>query len=127
MSDHNKEEIFQKLKEMLENKSETQFALIFGSFNESDKYRDIDVAVNFNMVPDGTKFLDLIVELSATVKKEIDLIILNSASAFLRHQVFKTGKLLFKKDDDIYSDFREKTITDYDEYNYISGMNIYDR
>ncbi|MCU0579701.1 MAG: nucleotidyltransferase domain-containing protein, partial [Desulfobacterota bacterium] len=56
---------------------------------------------------------------------EIDLVVLNKASAFLRHQIFKTGVPLLVKDPVGYRLFREKTITDYQEFLFISGMPAY--
>ena len=60
-------------------------------------------------------------------RAEIDLAVLNRASAFMRHQVFKTGVPLLIKDPLIYRRFREKTITDYQDFKYLSGMPTYDR
>jgi hypothetical protein len=39
----------------------------------------------------------------------------------------KTGIPLIIKDRKIFQRFRERTISDYDEYKFVSGMNIYDR
>ena len=64
--------------------------------------------------------------LSDLTGAEIDLAVLNQASAFMRHQVFKSGVPLLIKDSVIYRRFREKTITDYQEFKYISGMPTYD-
>ena len=58
--------------------------------------------------------------------KEVDLTVLNRASAFLRHQVMKYGFFLLIKDRSTYAHFREKTIYDYQEYKFLSGMHVYD-
>jgi hypothetical protein len=71
--------------------------------------------------------LDLIHELSEHTRKEIDLVVLNHASAFLRHQVMKYGIRLFVQDEVVYRRFREQTMTDYEIYKYVSGMDEYDR
>jgi predicted nucleotidyltransferase len=102
--------------------------MMFGSCvnTRRRKANDIDIAIYFYAVPKGLDLLNLINTSSNLTGKEVDLVVLNTASAFLRHQVMKTGIPLIIKDKDIFQRFREKTITDYDEYKYISGMNIYD-
>ena len=69
-------------------------------------------------------YINTLSELTGT---EIDLSVLNRASAFMRHQVFKTGVPFLIKDPVVYRRFREKTITDYQEFKYVSGMPPYDR
>ena len=81
----------------------------------------------FYTVPKGLDLLNLINTLSNLSGREVDLAVLNTASAFLRHQVMKTGIPLIIKDRKIFQRFRERTISDYDEYKFVSGMNIYDR
>ncbi len=58
--------------------------------------------------------------------KDVHVVVLNKASSFFRHQVMKSRIFLTVKDRTIYHRFREKSITDYDDYKYISGMNVYD-
>jgi hypothetical protein len=64
--------------------------------------------------------------LSELTGAEIDLAVLNRASAFMRHQVFKTGVPFLIKDPVTYRRFREKTITDYREFKCVSGIPNYD-
>jgi hypothetical protein len=103
--------------------------MVFGSYisTRHRKAKDIDIALYFYTAPEGLDLLDLIDTLSNLIGKEVDLVVLNSASAFLRHQVMKTGIPLIIKDRKIFQRFRERTISDYDEYKFVSGMNIYDR
>ncbi len=65
-------------------------------------------------------------KLSDLTGRDVDLVILNNASALLRHQVMKYREPLIIKDRNEYIRFRERTISDYDEA-YISGMNVYVR
>ena len=105
--------------------------MVFGSYistrHRKAKDIDIDIALYFYTAPEELDLLDLINTLSNLIGKEVDLVVLNSASAFLRHQVMKTGSPLIIKDKNIFQRFRERTISDYDEYKFVSGMNIYDR
>jgi len=117
-----------RLEEFVSSDPNVCFAMMFGSCvnTRRRKANDIDIAIYFYAVPKGLDLLNLINTLSNLTGKEVDIVVLNTASAFLRHQVMKTGIPLTIKDKDIFQRFREKTITDYDEYKYISGMNIYD-
>ena len=127
-SDDKVEDIVRRVKRFFENNNNVVFALIFGSYamGKQKKGSDVDVAVYFINPPQGMALLELINKLCEQVGKEVDLIVLNHASPFVRHQVMKNRLTVFIKDHLIYRKFREKTMTDYDEYKFISGMHIYD-
>jgi predicted nucleotidyltransferase len=93
------------------------FAILFGSHatGKARQGSDLDLAIYFNNPPTGFAILELRNELSNRAGIEVDLVILNSASAFLRHQVMKTGKKLVMNDASAYVRFRERTIADYQE------------
>lgn len=118
-----------RLKEFFTHDANVSFAFLFGSYSQGrqGKHSDLDIAIYFNSPPDGLNLLYLINTLSNVSGKEVDLVVLNNASAFLRHQVMKYGISLVIKDRVIYRQFREKTISDYDEYKFVSGMSVYDR
>jgi predicted nucleotidyltransferase len=104
------------------------FGLLFGS-QKTGKQKagsDLDIAVLFKIPPEGMALLNYINTLSELTGTEIDLSVLNQASAFMRHQIFKTGVPLLIKDPVKYRKFREKTITDYQDFKYIAGMPTYD-
>ena len=116
------------LKEYLLHDDNVLFAFIFGSYavGKQKKRSDIDVAIYFHNPPQGLDLFSLINTLSDICKADIDLVVLNTASAFLRHQVMKYGVALVIKDQDVYRHFREDVISGYDEYKFISGMAVYD-
>jgi predicted nucleotidyltransferase len=119
----------EKLKEFFDRDSNIVFAVVFGSF-ASGRQRigsDIDVGIYFANPPEGLELLNLINTLSELAGMNVDIVVLNRASAFLRHQAMKHRITLIIKDMAVYRDFRDMTISDYDEYKYISGMNVYDR
>ncbi len=118
-----------RLKEFLESDANVCFAFIFGSYakGRQKKGNDIDLLIYFKNVPEGIDLLYFINALSDLINKEVDLVVLNNASAFLSHQVMKYGIPLIIKDGITYMRFREQTISDYDEYKFVSGMNIYAR
>lgn len=119
----------EKLKNFLKNDPNVVFACIFGSgaIGRRRKDSDIDIGIYFEESPEALDLLNLINTLSELAGNNVDVVVLNRASAFLRHQVMKNRIALSIKDILIYRKFREKTISDYDEYKYISGMNVYDR
>jgi len=122
------DEIILKLKTYFQEDTNVLFAFIFGSYVKGRDKResDLDVAVFFNNPPEGLDLLGYINKLSDILEKDVHLIVLNNASPMLRHQVVKYGIRLIKKDESLYTRFREKTMTDYEEYKNVSGMSIYD-
>lgn len=117
-----------KLEHFLSQDGNVVFAVLFGSGAKGKQKpgSDIDIAVYFKNPPEGLAYLDLVNLLSDLAGSEVDLIVLNSASAFLRHQVMKTKVNVVVKDPIAYCRFREKTMSDYDEYKYVSGIPVYD-
>lgn len=119
----------ENLKDFLQKDENVLFAFIFGSCvkGRQHKQSDIDIGIYFKKPLEGFAILEYINKLSELTGREVDLVILNSASALLRHQVMKYREPLVIKDRNEYVRFRERTISDYDEYKYISGMNVYVR
>ena len=118
-----------KLTCFLERDTNVIFAVLFGSgaAGTMKKDSDIDIGIFFKVPPEGLDFLGLISSLSDLAGKDVDVVVLNRSSAFLKHQVMKTKINLIIKDEDEFRKFREKTISDFDEYKYVSGMSVYDR
>jgi predicted nucleotidyltransferase len=116
------------LVDLLKKDANVDFGLLFGSqkLGRPKAGSDLDIAVFFKNPPEGMALMHYINELSELAGTEIDLAVLNRASAFLRHQIFKSGVPLLIRDPFIYRRFREKTITDYQEFKYVSGMPNYD-
>ncbi|MFH1014636.1 MAG: nucleotidyltransferase domain-containing protein [Nitrospirota bacterium] len=123
------EEQINLLKEFLNKDANVDFALVFGSYAKEmqKKESDLDVAIYFENPLEGVELLRYINRLSELAGKEVDIAVLNRASAFLRHQVMKYSSPLIIKNHLTYIRFREKTMIDYDEYRFVSGMCVYDR
>ena len=115
-----------RLRQYLQNRSDVSFAMVFGSFakGKERKDSDLDVAIFFHedTVPEGFDVLMLEQKLSDVAGREVDLAVLNSAGVFLRHQIQNCHSMLFLHDRVAYCRYREKTMRDYDEYRYVSGM-----
>jgi len=106
MKEMNKQDVTEKIRNYLYQKSEIDFAYIFGSFTQKDYYNDIDVAVyiksefnykNFNLYPFGYASL-LSGELSKIIKhKKNDVVIMNNAGLIILNRIVNKGLLLFDR------------------------------
>jgi len=121
--------LIEKLRTFLESDPNIILAFMFGSGarEKRKKVSDVDIGIYFAQPPEGLDLLGFITTLSELAGRDVDVVVLNNASAFLRHQVMKNKINLTIKDRMVYRNFREKTISDYDEYKYVTGMNVYDR
>ncbi|WP_456419152.1 type VII toxin-antitoxin system MntA family adenylyltransferase antitoxin [Thermovibrio sp.] len=111
-------EEIEKLVHYLKGDPNVIFAYLFGSYalGLNGRDSDIDIAVYFKEPPEGDLYLELLVKLSEVAGRDVDLLVLNRASPFMRYHVLKSGKLLFSKSLEVLADFKEKTLKDYDEY-----------
>jgi uncharacterized protein len=128
-TEHRAEDTRRKLTDIFVNDENVQFAFLFGSYvrRNHKKKSDLDIALFFTNPPEGLDLLSYISKLSDLSGREVDLVVLNSSSAFLRHQVMKYGIPLVIKARVLYRKFRERTISDYSEYKFVSGLDNYDR
>lgn len=112
-----------RLAQRLERDPNVQFALVFGSLAQGRARAgsDLDLAVSFDRPPVGLGYLDLLSELSDLAGREVDLVVLNRASAVLRHQVLRHRLPFLIKDRRAYTAFRERAMVDYDTYRYLAG------
>jgi len=113
-----KKKIFTRLKEILIERDEILFVYIHGSFLDNLPFHDIDVAlyVDPKEVDSSQSFdysLELSVELSQKLGKDIDAKVMNYAPVGFQHSVYKNGKLLFSREDSLRLDLLEKNSLDY--------------
>ena len=80
---------------------------------------DIDLGVLFNEDVDGFKRINMETEISNRLKKDVDLIDMKKSSLFLRHQIYKHGKVLYHDGSDFSFIFRANSIRDYLDTNYL--------
>jgi len=96
-----KDEILNALRAQLEKQSEILFAYVFGSFLESDRYNDVDVAIFLEdgnlMRNDRWYDIRLASELEKAAGVAVDLVILNTAPDHLIHRI-SSGKVIVDKD-----------------------------
>ena len=91
------------------------FAYVYGSFMDSDMFRDVDVGAYLKSDnPDKATAvaLDLAQRLTARLRLPVDVRVLNGVPVTFRFHVFK-GKLLFHRDDDCLTEIIEDTARRY--------------
>jgi len=82
--------------------------------NESD----VDVSIMFKKAPCFYDITDLKDQLSSRIGREVDILVLNTASPIMRLQVLKYGQLI-KKDEKVYNDFFVRTLNEYSDLKYL--------
>ena len=101
-------------------RSDFLLVFLFGSFakecftNESD----VDVAIMFERVPDFYEVSDLKDRMSSHIGRDVDILVLNTASPIIKLQVLKYGQLI-KKDEKVYNDFFVCTLNEYSDLKYL--------
>ncbi len=98
-------------------------AIVFGSAVNSrlQPDSDIDLALLFaeQQVPDATEVIGLRADLEQIVRRNVDLVVLNTASPILAFQAAKYGKVLFCRDQRAYERFLVRLITEYADFKRI--------
>ncbi len=125
-----KERVISIIRDELLKHEEIVFAYIYGSFVDPEMpfFRDIDIGIYVvkNTIS-AKQFMDysinLSLELESALKKyPVDVVILNNASLNLAFKITQ-GKLLFIRNDDIWTDFVTKTCSLYHDH-AITSRNI---
>jgi uncharacterized protein len=117
VSDKFKKEILEIIKGYFLNMEGVVFAYLYGSFSNSDTFRDIDVAIftgksTEEMVIES----DLAYELTEKTGYPVDVKVINKAPIALQMSVLRDGKLILSRDDCIRTDFIEDVGKRYREY-----------
>lgn len=115
--------IYEKLgpQKILQKERGILFCYLFGSRATKNAISgsDVDLAIYFdkNRVKDFfEKRLGLIAEISRVLKKETDIVVLNTAPPFLRYVILKEGKLIFERDKGKRIDFELKSLNEYFDF-----------
>jgi len=101
-------------------RSDFLLVFLFGSFAKacSTDESDVDVAIMFEKVPDFYEVSDLKDQLARHIGREVDILVLNTASPIIRLQVLKYGQLI-KKDEKVYNDYFVRTLNEYSDLKYM--------
>lgn len=119
---HMKEKIIEIIREELEKRENILFAYIFGSFVDSEKYNDIDIAIyvsNFNR----EKVLDMEFELERILEDKLnisfDVRIINEAPLGFVYNVLKNKIIVLDRDSLLRSDFESLIFRKYFDYQHL--------
>ncbi|ACI19832.1 type VII toxin-antitoxin system MntA family adenylyltransferase antitoxin [Dictyoglomus thermophilum] len=117
-----KEKIIEIIKEELEKRENILFAYIFGSFVDSEKYNDIDIAIyvsDFNR----EKVLDMEFELERILEDKLkipfDVRIINEAPLGFVYNVLKNKIIVLDRDSLLRSDFESLIFRKYFDYQHL--------
>ena len=113
--------IIEALEKFFRQEKDVLFCYLFGSYatGHAREKSDVDIALYLDPAKKQDQFekrLALIAELSGLLKKEADVVVLNTASPFLKHVVLKEGMLLFDRDPSKRIDFELKATNEYFDY-----------
>jgi predicted nucleotidyltransferase len=110
-------DIFKGCKDILLRHNNIIFAYIFGSYaqNKARADSDVDIALYLDTAMDVETYLEIKVRLAEVCKREVDLIILNEATPFLRYEVYRNNNLLFSRDKARETQYKVKTLFEYSD------------
>lgn len=125
--DNNTKKIIEILKKISQKEEAILFCYLFGSraYGKTIPKSDIDLAVYLNKEKCKEFFekrLELIAKFSKKLKKETDVVILNTAPPFLRYVALKEGKLIFERDEGQRIDFELKALNEYFDFKPVLEM-----
>lgn len=110
------EEIIVKIQKFFQKEKDVSFVYLFGSFasGKVNQMSDVDLAVYLDIKDKKQGFKKrclLIGKLLHVLKKELDLVVLNDVEDnFLLYDILTQGKIIDKKDSDLFFDYKTKTI-----------------
>lgn len=117
LRDSDKMDIIKKCKDILMEYEDIIFAYIFGSY-VSGKIRvdsDIDIAIYLEKNIDIYTYIEIKMNLSEVLKREVDLVILNNAPPLLKYEIYKNNILIFSRDKTLESKYKVKTLFEYND------------
>lgn len=106
-----------KCRDILINYESIIFAYIFGSYAKGNvrEDSDIDIAIYLKDSIGTYAYLDMKMELSEALKREVDLVILNDSTPLLKYEIYKKNILLFTHDESIENRYKVKVLFEYDD------------
>jgi len=110
-----REEIIEKVKDTLIKEPDIVFAYLFGSFLDGLSFRDIDIGIYLNNIKEDEVYVyevRLSEEVAENCKLPFDIIdmkVLNFAPDSFLNSIFKYGRLLFTKDEELLSNLIEES------------------
>lgn len=113
---------YESLRELFEEDSRVQVAYLFGSKSRGSytSESDTDIAVLLSELPENMLdyYLSSIEVLSTILGDRVDLVVLNTASSLLRHQVLKWGRVIYSRDEMVRVKFEARSEREYLDFNW---------
>ncbi|MBP2664725.1 MAG: polymerase beta, Nucleotidyltransferase [Firmicutes bacterium] len=111
------------LKEFFNTRNELLFAWLFGSMatQKANKFSDVDMAVyvkDERLINDYDWYLELKVQLMKITKREVDLIILNSAAPLVKHAANMQKRVLLSRIPLFEAEYSLAIIKEYNDVRY---------
>lgn len=118
-----RERIINIIKSHLSDKDDVIFAYLHGSFAESGRFRDIDLAI-FMRKPGREIEIesDFSYELTEKTGYQVEVRIINKASVAFQMAVLRKGRLLLNREDDVRTDFIEDVGRRYRVYSHFRNI-----
>jgi len=121
MRKQSQQNLIKLLKQILQKEKGVLFCYLFGSlaYQNFISKSDVDLAVYLDekkCKDFSEKKLELISRVSKTLKKDADIVVLNSAPPFLKYVILKEGLLVFESDKEKRVDFELKAINEYFDF-----------
>ncbi|MDZ7657993.1 nucleotidyltransferase domain-containing protein [Fodinibius sp.] len=117
-----RKETEQKIKDFFRPKDEVIFVYLFGSFVNKERYRDIDVAVYMDSIPDLISQGEMQSALDELFEINIDLVILNelpNKNPVFVYEILSKGKAVLNKNADIHTVYKSKAYQHYFDTAYL--------
>jgi len=113
-----KEDIFKCISSTLQGHEEIVVAYVFGSFNSSSTFSDIDIALltSVNLEACLNYELDLEIELEDAVKYPVDVRVINNAPLAFCQNVIRHGRIILLRDPNLHSDFMGRILKEYFDF-----------
>ncbi|MDD5621294.1 MAG: nucleotidyltransferase domain-containing protein [Candidatus Pacebacteria bacterium] len=113
--------IIKQIESVSKKRKEIILSYLFGSFalGTTNRNSDVDIAIYLDSKKVKDLFdarLMLIKEFSQALKKDVDVVVLNTAKPFLKYVIIKEGKLVFQRDEGLKIDFEVKTLNEYFDF-----------
>lgn len=127
-----RQEIIEKIKHSLLEEKDVIFAYVFGSFLSAPSFRDVDIGIYVeNRNKTKKNIFDYELELSKKIADTcglpfdvFEVKILNSAPSHFLNNIFKNGKLLFSKKEEILSSLIENSSLDAIANEYVAYQSL---
>lgn len=122
-SDEEREEVQVILSEEIAQEEDVLLAYLHGSFLET-MYQDVDVAILFEVPPQGGDVLRRSLRLSEELTRslpsgpEVDVQALNESPLPFRFEVLRKGRLLFSRDEDVRVRHETDTIRAFHDFQH---------